>query len=61
FPTLFRMAMDYLPIMATAVPCEHVFSGSAETDTRRRSRISPLLMGSLQVLKYMKKKARLNF
>ncbi|KDQ05495.1 hypothetical protein BOTBODRAFT_122735, partial [Botryobasidium botryosum FD-172 SS1] len=61
FPTLFKMAMDYLPIMASSVPCERVFSASAETDTPRRSRISPALMGALQVLKYALKKERLDF
>jgi hypothetical protein len=33
FPTIFAMAMDYLPIQASAVPCERVFSSSAETNT----------------------------
>ncbi|KDQ09830.1 hypothetical protein BOTBODRAFT_85546, partial [Botryobasidium botryosum FD-172 SS1] len=61
YPTLFRMVMDYLPIMASSVPCERVFSASAETDTPRRSRISPALMGALQVLKYALKKDRLDF
>ncbi|KDQ16067.1 hypothetical protein BOTBODRAFT_87682, partial [Botryobasidium botryosum FD-172 SS1] len=58
---LFRAAMDYLPIMASAVPCKHVFSASAETDTPHRSRISPKLMGALQFLKYSKRKSRLDF
>jgi hypothetical protein len=53
--------MDYLPIQASAVPCEQVFSSSAETDTKRRNRISPLLMESLQMLKFHLKKERLNF
>jgi hAT family C-terminal dimerisation region len=55
------MAMDYLPIQASAVPCERVFSSSAKTDTKRRNRISPLLMESLQMLKFHLKKERLNF
>lgn len=55
------MAMDYLPIQASAVPCERVFSSSAETDTRRRNRISSLLMEALQMLKFYFKKERLNF
>ncbi|OJA20567.1 hypothetical protein AZE42_14066 [Rhizopogon vesiculosus] len=38
FPTLFAMAMDYLPIQASAVPCERVFSSSAETDTKKQNR-----------------------
>ena len=61
FPTLFAIAMDYLPIQASAVPCERVFSSSAETDTKKRNRISPLLMEALQMLKYRFKKDRLNF
>lgn len=61
FPTLFTMAMDYLPIQASAVPCERVFSSSAETDTKRRNRISPLMMEALQMLKFYLKKERLNF
>ena len=53
--------MDYLAAQASSVPAERVFSSSAETDTRRRNRISPELMEQLQMLKYMVKKARLNF
>jgi hypothetical protein len=55
------MAMDFLPIQATAVPCERVFSSSAETDTKRRNRINPQLMEALQMLKFKLKKNRLNF
>jgi len=55
------MALDYLPIQASAVPCERVFSSNAETDTRRRNRISSLLMEALQMLKFYFKKERLNF
>lgn len=61
FPTLFKMAMDYLPIQASAVPCERVFSSSAETDTSKRNRIGSLLMEALQMLKFHLKKERLNF
>src|SRR6267154_6224641 len=61
YPTIFRMAMDYLPIQASAVPCEHVFSSSAETDTKKRNRISPILMEVLQMLKFHLKKERLDF
>jgi hypothetical protein len=46
------MALDYLPIQASAVPCERAFSSSAETDTKRRNRISPNLMEALQILKF---------
>src|SRR6266704_1697694 len=61
FPTLFTMAMDYLPIQASSVPCERVFSSSAETDTKRRNRISCLTMEALQMLKFHLKKSHLNF
>lgn len=53
--------MDYLPIQASSVPCERIFSSSAETDTKRRNRISPPLMEALQMQKFMIKKERLNF
>jgi len=58
------MAMDYLPIQASAVPCECVFSLSAESDTKQRNRIHPDLMEALQVqklLKFLLKKEHLNF
>jgi len=55
------MAMDYLPIQASTVPCECVFSLSGETDTKRRNRINPLTMEALQMLKFHLRKERLNF
>jgi hypothetical protein len=55
------IAMDHLPIQATSVPCERIFSSSAETDTKRRNRISPLLMEALQMMKYHYKKERIHF
>ena len=61
YPTLFAMAMDYLPIQASSVPCERIFSSSSETDTKRRNRISPLLMEALQMLKFYVKAEHLNF
>ena len=53
--------MDYLPIQASLVPCEQVFSSSAETMTKHRNRISPILMEALQMTKFFLKKERLNF
>jgi hypothetical protein len=61
FPTLFAMAMDYLPVQASSVPCEQVFSSSAETDTKQRNRISPILMEALQMLKFSLNKEHLDF
>jgi hypothetical protein len=61
FPTLFRIALDYLPIQASSVPCERVFSSAKETDTLKRNRIHPVLMEALQTLKFSLKKERFNF
>lgn len=58
FPTIFRMAMDYLPVQPSSVPCERAFSSSALTDTPRRNRINPILMETLQILKFAYKKER---
>ena len=59
FPTIFHIAIDYLPIQASAVPCERVFSSSAETDMKKQDRISPALMEALQILKFSLKKDHL--
>jgi hypothetical protein len=48
----FDMAMDILPIQASSVPSERVFSSSAQTDTVRRNRVKPILMEALQMLKF---------
>src|SRR5882672_4946933 len=53
WPTIFRGS---LPIQASAVPSEHIFPSSAETDTKKRNRINPMLMESLQMLKFALKK-----
>src|SRR5260370_40311081 len=53
--------MDYLPIQASLVRCERVFSSSAEMDTKQRKCINPDLMEVLQVLKFQLKKERLDF
>jgi hypothetical protein len=55
------MAMDYLPVQATSVPSERVFSSAKETDTAKRNRMSPVLMEALQLLKFSLKRERLNF
>ena len=54
------MALDYLPIQATSVPCERLFSSAALTDTPRRNRINADLMEALQMCKYSIRQERLN-
>src|SRR5258708_15057040 len=61
FPTLFGIALDYLPIQASSVPCEHVFSSAKETDTLKRNHIHPVLIEALQTLKFLLKKEWFNF
>ncbi|KIJ48994.1 hypothetical protein M422DRAFT_99219, partial [Sphaerobolus stellatus SS14] len=61
FPRLYCLAMDYLPAQVSSVPSERVFSGGGEMDRRRRNRISLALFEQLQMLKFMLKKARLDF
>jgi hypothetical protein len=54
--------MDIIPIQASSVPCERVFSSGKETMAPQRRRISPKLMESLQMMKYSIRKGRpLNF
>jgi hypothetical protein len=61
FLTLFAIAMDYLAIQASSVPCECAFSSSAETDTVHRNKISPVLMEALQMLKFGFRNEPFNF
>ncbi|KIK16556.1 hypothetical protein PISMIDRAFT_113133 [Pisolithus microcarpus 441] len=61
YPIVFTIALDYLPIQASSVPCKHVFSSSSETDMKKRNRIAPALMEALQMLKFSLKKECLDF
>ena len=61
FSTLFTIAVDYLAIQALSVPSECAFLSSAETDTVRRNRISPVLMEALQMLKFGFRNEPFNF
>ena len=49
--------MDILPIQASSMPCERVFSSSKETTTPRRYKLHPHLVKALQVLKFRHKHA----
>jgi hypothetical protein len=53
--------MDFLPIQASAVPCERVFSSSSETDSKKRNRLAFDLMEALQTHKYGLKFDHLDF
>ncbi|GLB45634.1 putative hAT family C-terminal dimerisation region [Lyophyllum shimeji] len=61
YPLFFRVALDVMPAQASSVPCERVFSSSKETDTIRRSQLSPVMMEILQMLKFMFRSERLDF
>lgn len=61
YPNLYRVALDVLPVQASAVPCERVFSSSKETDTERRSSLGELKMEQLQLLKFTYRQDRLSF
>ncbi|KIJ93041.1 hypothetical protein K443DRAFT_112663 [Laccaria amethystina LaAM-08-1] len=54
-------AMDVLPMQASSVPCERIFSSSKETDTLRRSQLSAEMMEMLQMLKFQFRSERLDF
>lgn len=51
-PRMFSLAMDIIPIQASSVPCQQVFSSGKETMAPRRRHIKPALMEKLQMLKY---------
>ncbi|KIK10995.1 hypothetical protein PISMIDRAFT_83750, partial [Pisolithus microcarpus 441] len=61
FPTIYHIAMDYLPVQPSSVPCECIFSSSTETDTKKQNHISPMLMEALQLLKFSLKQDRFHF
>ncbi|EIM89267.1 uncharacterized protein STEHIDRAFT_26255, partial [Stereum hirsutum FP-91666 SS1] len=58
---MYRVAVDVLPMQASSVPCERVFSSSKLTTTARRNKLSPALVEVLQILKYIFKQERLDF
>jgi|ERR1700722_331064 len=58
---MFRVALDILPVQASSVPCERIFSSSKETCVLRRSLLSASLLEMLQVLKQLYKDTHLDF
>ncbi|KAI6108810.1 hypothetical protein EDD16DRAFT_1424827, partial [Pisolithus croceorrhizus] len=59
YPTIFEIAMDYLPIQATAVPCKCIFASTVSTHTTGGNLIGPTLMEAVQMLKVHLKKKQL--
>jgi|ERR1700678_390798 len=52
YPTLARMALDILPIPASSVPCERLFSAAKEIADDRRSRLGSTKFEELQIMKF---------
>jgi hypothetical protein len=51
YPTLGRIALDILPIPASSVPCERLFSGAKEVADDHRSRLGSKKFEELQLTK----------
>jgi hypothetical protein len=51
YPTMRRIARDYLPIQGSATPSERAFSCGGITGTARRNRLSTDVFEALQILK----------
>ena len=58
---MFSVALDILPVQASAVPCERTFSSSKETCILRRSLLSTGTLKVLQVLKHLYKEECIDF
>lgn len=52
YPTLARIALDVLPVQASSVACERLFSSAKLTATDLRSRLGPDELEKLQLLKF---------
>lgn len=55
---LSRVALDFLPIQGSSVPCERAFSDAGLTDTKRRARLLPKNFDDIQIVKGTHKKER---
>jgi hypothetical protein len=52
YPTLRRIALDYLPCLASSVPCERLFSAGGEVATKRRAQLGAARFEELQMMKF---------
>ena len=50
--------MDLMPVQATSVPSEHIFSASKQTTTARSNHLGPKIMEAMQILKFEAKNQR---
>ena len=51
YPTLARIALDVLPIQASSIPCERLFSDGGWAAVRDRSRLGSERFEQLQMMK----------
>ena len=52
FPTLQRIAIDFLACPASSIPCKQLFSGGGEIATRCRAQLGASRFEELQVMKF---------
>ena len=52
YPTLRRIAIDYLACQASSVPCEGLFSAGGEIATKRRSQLGEVRFEKLVMMKF---------
>ena len=52
FPTIQQIALDILPVQASSVPCERLFSASKQTATDRHARLGSDRFEELQLMKF---------
>lgn len=56
YPTLLRIALDFLACQGSSVPCKHLFSGGGEIATKWRAQLGAEHFEELQVMKFAWKK-----
>lgn len=61
YPTIARIALDILPVMATSVPSERLFSSSGQTADDQRSRLGAERFEQAQIMKWHWKEDALDF
>ncbi|KAF8549587.1 hypothetical protein OG21DRAFT_1421060, partial [Imleria badia] len=54
---LYHVALDVLPVQASSIPCERVFSFGKDTDTARRNSLSLKMPEVFQVSIFISQRA----